>query len=126
MPPRGQTCPNELCPGYPGFSGTTVPPARPHSFMSSEGQLYNLECELIALAAGAALIAFVLRRLRRSMPGIAIGKAIRIAFGVRVLAAFLLNQTPIAGQLRGGDEIGFIDQAQSLARWDLLSHGDGP
>lgn len=91
--------------------------------MSSEGQLYNLECVLIALAAGTLMIALVLRHLRRVMPGIAIAKAIWVAFAVRVIAALLLNQTPVAAQMRGGDELGFIAQAQSLSRWDLISHG---
>jgi hypothetical protein len=89
----------------------------------SEVQLYQLETELIALAAGVLLIGFVLRHLKRVMPGIPIAKAIWIAFGVRVVAALLLNQTPIAAQLRGGDEQTFIAQAQSLARWDFISHG---
>jgi hypothetical protein len=91
--------------------------------MSSEVQLYRLECELIAIAAGVLLIGFVLHRVRRTMPGIGIAKAIWVAFAVRVVAAMLLDQTSIAGQLRGGDEIGFVNQAQSLARWDLISHG---
>jgi hypothetical protein len=89
----------------------------------SEVQLYHLETELIAFAAGVMLIALVLRHLRKMMPGIAIAKAVWIAFGVRVVAALLLNQTPIAGQLRGGDEGTFLYQAQSLSRWDLISHG---
>ena len=89
----------------------------------SEVQLYQLETELIAFAAGVMLIALVLRHLRKMMPGIAIARAIWIAFAVRVVAALLLNQTPIASQLRGGDEGTFLYQAQSLARWDLISHG---
>jgi hypothetical protein len=89
----------------------------------SEVQLYQLETELIAFAAGVMLIALVLRHLRKMMPGIAIAKAVWMAFAVRIVAALLLNQTPIAGQLRGGDEGTFLYQAQSLARWDLISHG---
>src|SRR4051794_39901079 len=101
-----------------------VPPFRaPQSAMSSEVQVYQLECELIALAAGVLLIAFVLRRLKRVQPGIPIAKAIWIAFGIRIVVALLLNQTPIAGQLRGGDEGTFLYQAESLARWDFISHG---
>jgi hypothetical protein len=91
--------------------------------MMSEVQLYQLECELIALAAGILLIALVLRRLKRVMPGIPIAKAVWIAFGARVVAALLLNQTPIAAQLRGGDELTFLFRAESLSRWDLISHG---
>src|SRR3954471_7669665 len=89
----------------------------------SEVQLYQLECELIAFAGGVLLIALVLRHLRKMMPGIAIARAIWIAFAVRIVAALLLNQTPIASQLRGGDEGTFLYQAQSLARWDFISHG---
>src|SRR3954452_24554331 len=110
--------------GLPWHVGGACPPFRaPQSAMSSEVQVYQLECELIALAAGVLLIAFVLRRLKRVQPGIPIAKAIWIAFGLRIVSALLLNQTPIAGQLRGGDEGTFLYQAQSLARWDFISHG---
>jgi hypothetical protein len=81
----------------------------------SDSQIYELECNLVALLAGALLLVFLVRRLRRSQPGLAIGAAVATAFGVRVLAALALNQLTFAEQLRGGDELTFLGRAQGLA-----------
>src|SRR3954467_9793132 len=87
----------------------------------SETQLYQLQCVLIALLTGSYLLVLLVRRLERIQPGLMIGKAILVAFALRVLAALLLNQTPIAGQLRGGDEKTFVAFAKYYSRWDLVS-----
>jgi hypothetical protein len=87
----------------------------------SETQLYELECQLVALFAGALLLRFVVRGLRRSRPSLAIGKAIGVAFGLRLLAALALNQLSLASQLRGGDEFTFIGHAQALTRYSFGS-----
>lgn len=76
---------------------------------------------LIALLAGAIFLAFLVRKLRRGQPGLAIGRAIAAAFGLRVLAVLALNQTSNASQLRGGDELLFIGQGHTLARWSVAS-----
>lgn len=89
----------------------------------SERQIYDLECVLIALLAGAFLIRFVLGRLRRRQPDLAIGKALAVAFGLRILVALGVSGTTYAQQLRGGDELTFLTHARSLAEWDLLSTG---
>ena len=81
----------------------------------TDSQIFELECQLIAFVAGGMLIAFLVSRLRRSRPGLAIAWAIAAAYGVRVAAAFGLDQTPIAGELRGGDELIFLGRAQDLA-----------
>jgi hypothetical protein len=76
---------------------------------------------MVAFLLGAFFLAFVLRRLKRHQPGLAISTAVWVAFLLRVLVALGLDQTPIARELRGGDEIIFLSQAQSLAHWDLAS-----
>jgi hypothetical protein len=78
-------------------------------------------CQLVALLAGGFLIAFAVGRLRRAQPGLAIGGAMATAFFVRILAAYGLSSTSAAFTLRGGDELTFIGNAQSLARWDFIS-----
>ena len=87
----------------------------------TDNGIYAAECQFIALLAGGLLVAFVVTRIRRSRPGLAIGWAIATAFGVRIAAAFGLDQTPIAGELRGGDEDIFLDKAESLAGGSIAS-----
>jgi hypothetical protein len=84
----------------------------------TDSGLYATECQLIALLAGGFLIAYVVVRVSRSRPGLSIGWA---AFAVRVAAAFGLDQTPLAGELRGGDELLFLDQGQTLAAGPVSS-----
>jgi hypothetical protein len=62
-----------------------------------------------------------MRYLRRAHPGLLIGNAVAVAFGLRVIAALGLDQTPIARELRGGDELLFLSQAQGISNWDLVS-----
>lgn len=90
----------------------------------SETQLYQLQCVLIALFVGAYLLVLLVRGLRRLQPGLAIGRAISFAFGLRIVAALLLSQTPVASQLRGGDEKTFVAFAKYYSRWDFISTGD--
>ncbi|MGI8873776.1 MAG: hypothetical protein ACR2KP_05520 [Egibacteraceae bacterium] len=80
----------------------------------TDNGLYSLECQLVALVAGGLLIGFVLSRVSRSRPGLAIGRAIAAAFVLRTAAAVGLEQTPIAGELRGGDEVTFLSRAQDI------------
>jgi hypothetical protein len=87
----------------------------------SEKQLYEVMCQLVAVLGGGFFIAFVVGRLQRKHPGLTIGRAVAVAFFVRVLAAFGLENTTSAITLRGGDETTFIGHAQALARWDFLS-----
>jgi hypothetical protein len=89
----------------------------------SEGQVYDFECILIALFAGVFFLVLIMRWLKRMQPGLSIGKAVAAAFGVRVVVALGLSLTPIARELRGGDELTFLAKAHSLARWDLASTG---
>jgi hypothetical protein len=87
----------------------------------SENQLYDFQCVLVALLAGSYLLFAVLWGLRRVQPGLRITQAIVVAFGLRVIAALTLDQTPVAGALRGGDELTFLTQAKAVSRWDFIS-----
>ena len=90
-------------------------------FSPTDDQLYSTECQLLALVAGAYLLVVVVTLLRRSRPGLAIGLPIAAAFIVRVFAAFGLGLTPVARELRGGDEVTFLDRAEDLASVPLAS-----
>ena len=87
----------------------------------SDNQVFRLECELTAVIAGAFLVAYVVQRVGRARPGLAIGHAMAAAFGVRILAALGLEQTPFAGELRGGDELTFLARAHDIAALSLGS-----
>jgi hypothetical protein len=87
----------------------------------SDSQTYELFAQLIALLAGTYFLLFVWRRLRSLQPGLAIGTAIVTAFVVRVLAAYGLDQTPVADELRGGDEVTFLGHAQASSVGSLGS-----
>lgn len=89
----------------------------------SESTLYDLECVLIALIAGAIMVRVVVMRLQRSLPDLDIKRQVLVAFGVRIVAALLVSGTSYAAQLRGGDEYTFISRAKSLSSWDLFSTG---
>lgn len=87
----------------------------------SETQLYELECQLIAVFLGGFLLLWLVRSLQRGHPGLAIGKAIAMGFTLRVLAAYGLNNMSSASSLRGGDETTFIGHAQVLGTSGILS-----
>ena len=87
----------------------------------SDSQLFQLECQLIALIAGGFLIASVVRRLSRSRPGLSIGHAVAAAFGLRIFAAIGLEQTPFASELRGGDELTFLARAHDIGATSIGS-----
>ena len=89
----------------------------------SEAQIYDLECILSALIAGALVLTLLVPRLRRGRPRFRIGHAIAVAFGLRVLGALVVTASPGAEQLRGGDEITFKANAAGLTGWDFFSTG---
>lgn len=80
----------------------------------SDRSIYLTECTLIALAVGAYVVWLLLVLLRRSHPGLRIGRPVAIAFLLRILAAAALGSLPISAQLRGGDENTFLARAHDL------------
>jgi hypothetical protein len=68
---------------------------------------------MMLLLVGLALY-FLMRVLVRRRPGLVIGWPIAIAVGLRVLAAAGVSLTSIASDLRGGDEITFLNNAREV------------
>lgn len=79
---------------------------------------------LAVLFVGVFLL-YLVKRLRRSRPGLQIGMALSVAYVIRLLAIVAINATGIGASLRGGDEITFMDLAQGLAGTPL-GHGFFP
>src|SRR4029453_16192908 len=57
--------------------------------------------------------------LRRPRPELRIGRAIAVAWAVRVIAAAAVSLTPLAETLRGGDELTFMQNATGLSQLPL-------
>jgi hypothetical protein len=85
----------------------------------SDQSLYELLLVLIALLVGGYTLFGVLRALRGSRPGFAVGVPIAVAFGARVLAAIGLGQLSVAQELRGGDELSFLERAELVSALPL-------
>jgi hypothetical protein len=81
----------------------------------SDQDLFETLSVLIALGASCYALYGVTRLLGRSREGFSIGRALAAAFAVRLLAAVALGQLTVAQDLRGGDELGFLDRARELA-----------
>jgi hypothetical protein len=81
----------------------------------SDRSLYLDECVLIALGVGAYALWLLAAGLRRSRADLRIGRAVAVAFVVRVIAAAALGAVSIGSQLRGGDENTFLSRAHDLA-----------
>src|SRR4051794_5840449 len=69
------------------------------------------------------LLIFVVTRLKRNRPDLAIGKALGAAVLLRFLGASGVSQFHVSYQLRGGDELTFFHRAGELAHTGLFSDG---
>lgn len=82
---------------------------------------------LIAILVVGVVLMYSVLRLGRTRPGFTVGKALAVAFGVRLLAIVAINATGIGASLRGGDENTFLAFALDIARQPLgagnLPHG---
>lgn len=85
----------------------------------TDSELYEALCAAIALGVVSYALVWLVRRLSRSREGFDIRKQIIVAFGVRLAAAIALGQLAISRDLRGGDELTFLDRAQELAAGPL-------
>ena len=81
----------------------------------SDQDLFETLCALIALLVSCYALYGLSQFLSRSREGFAIGKPLAVAFAVRLLAAMALGQLTIARELRGGDELTFLQRAGELA-----------
>ena len=82
---------------------------------TTDQSLHSTLATLAMFALWGMVIAFLVGRLGRSRPGFAIGLPAGLAFGMRVVAAGLISLTPVAHDLRGGDELGFLGKANLIA-----------
>jgi len=80
---------------------------------------------LVAILFVGVVLIFVSLRLGRTRPGFTIGKALMVAFVLRLLAIVAINATGIGASLRGGDENTFLSLAELVAK-SPLGHGDLP
>jgi len=81
----------------------------------SDSHLYNLVCDSLALLVGGYLAIYVLGRLKRSRPDLAIGKPMALAFLLRFLGASSVGLFSISQDLRGPDEQTWFARATDLA-----------
>jgi hypothetical protein len=82
---------------------------------TTDQSLHSVLVTLMTIALLGGVIVLLVSGLRRSRPGFAIGPAVAVAFGVRVVGAGLISLTPFAHELRGGDEFGFLGKAKLVA-----------
>jgi Dolichyl-phosphate-mannose-protein mannosyltransferase len=83
--------------------------------------IYNVLAGVLTVLLVAVGLWALLRRLSRGRPGFAIGVPIATAVALRMFVAGGINLTSIGAELRGGDEILFQSQAQSIAASPLFS-----
>jgi hypothetical protein len=87
---------------------------------ASDPQIHDFLVVLLTLVLVAYGIFLLLRWLRRTRPELAIGTAISVAVGLRVLAVFGVNQLGSASTLRGGDENFFLASAHRISETTFL------
>jgi hypothetical protein len=87
----------------------------------------HLQAETVVVAAllSVYVIAWLVRRLRRTRPGFNIGSQLVVGIGLRWLAIAGISSTGLQESLRGGDENTFVAYAHLLAR-DPFGHGFYP
>ncbi len=82
---------------------------------------------VIAILFVGVVLIYAALRLGRTRPGFGVGRAIMVAFGIRLLAIVAINATGLGASLRGGDEQTFLYFARQLAAQPIghayLPHG---
>jgi hypothetical protein len=81
----------------------------------TDQELFETLCVVIALLVSCYALYGLSRLLGRSREGFAIGRPLAVAFALRLAAAVALGQLAIAPNLRGGDELTFLERAEELA-----------
>jgi hypothetical protein len=81
----------------------------------TDSELYEALCVTIALLLAIYALVWLVRRLERSREGFDIRRQIAIAFSLRLGAALALGQLSIARDLRGGDEVTFMQNAHDIS-----------
>ena len=81
----------------------------------SDQGMFKTECAILAILVGAAILVWLLRRLRETRPDLSIATPIAVAFGLRLVAVLTVGQLAAARTLRGGDELGFLAHGEYAA-----------
>src|SRR3954451_24277297 len=89
--------------------------------MRSDQTLYDVISTLLTGALSAAAIFALVHGLRRSRPGLAIGVPISVAFCIRVLATAAVSLPAVAREVRGSDELGFLDESRQLVEHGITA-----
>lgn len=92
--------------------------------MSADAHL-QAETVVVSGLLSVYVIAWLVRRLRRTRPGFDIGRQLVIGVGLRWLAVAGISSTGLQEALRGGDEKVFLAYAHKLAG-DPFGHGFYP
>jgi hypothetical protein len=87
----------------------------------TDHSLFQIEAALVAIFGGAALLAWLMRRLSDTRPDFSIMKPIAVGFGLRIMAVLSIGQLTIARNLRGGDELGFLGHGQYASHFPITS-----
>jgi hypothetical protein len=82
--------------------------------MTSSGWV-AAETVIVSILLSAAVLAAALAHLRRRRPGLAVGRPLAAAFGLRLIAIAGVASTGLQSSLRGGDETTFLTYARLLA-----------
>ena len=83
--------------------------------------LYEFECMLLAALLTAFGLAWVVRRMGRTRPGLAIGAAVGVGLSLRLGSALGVSVIGLGTTLRGGDEVGILARAREVAASSLDS-----
>jgi hypothetical protein len=92
----------------------------------SSNTLINVETVVIAAVATGLTLLWLLRLLQRSRPGLNVGRAVAVGYGLRLASIALISATGIGTQLRGGDEIAYAAQAHVMAATSWFSTAWNP
>ena len=92
--------------------------------MSTDAHL-QAETVVVSGLLSVYVIAWLVRRLRRTRPGFNIGPQLVVGIGLRWLAVAGISSTGLQQSLRGGDETVFMAWAHKLAA-DAFGHGYYP
>lgn len=92
---------------------------------ASDAGIEQVEGVILVILFVATVLAWAIRRLGRSRPGLEIGWPFGTAFAIRLLAIAGISATGLQTALRGGDETTFLNLARDLAN-QPLGTGDFP
>lgn len=87
----------------------------------SDATLYTLGCVVLAVLLVGFGLAFVVRRLAASRPGLALGAPVAAGVSLRLVSFAMVSAAGLGQSLRGGDEALFVTRASEVAQTGFLS-----